>query len=144
MSHVQTSDERPGVPPGPGDPTDKDIGDAFSAAFNGEPTSGMDPYVRLVSPAVEDDSREARGLGGVTPGSSRAQVFDPNDIERREYRLLARALTNDDDVTDQLAAMTLVQLVKLLRAAGVSVPGFAETPNTPDPGSGDVQGRHRP
>ena len=119
MSHEQAVAERPSVPPGPGDPTDEDIGDAFSAAFNGEPTSGMDPYVRLVPPA----------------GESRAQVFDPHDIERREYRLLARALTNDDDLTKHLAAMTLVQLVKFLRAARASVSrGSRRRRTLPTPG----------
>ena len=58
-------------------------------------------------------------------------MFDPWDIERREYRLLARALTNGDPSTDHLAAMTLVQLVKFLRAAGVGVPDFPDTGRIP-------------
>ena len=140
MTREQAADDLRSVPIGPGDGTMAEIGDAFSAAFDGEPTGGRDPYVRLVPPAGGEATNEVHRPGRVTPGSSSHAMFDPHDIERREYRLLARALTNEDDVTEHRAAMTLVQLVKFLRAGGVSVPDFPETPNTPDPGPVPVEG----
>ena len=73
-------------------------------------------------------------------GSRVRAVFDPADIERQDYRLLARALTNDDLGTDHRAQMTLVQLVKFLRAAGVSVPDFPDTGKVPDPAVASASG----
>jgi hypothetical protein len=142
MTDEQAADQRRSAPSSPGDRTDVELGDPFSAAFDGEPTGGLDRYVRLVPPADDDVTGEVDGPDGVAPRSPRSTMFDPHDIERREYRLLARALTNEDDGTDHLAAMTLVQLVKFLRAAGVSVPQFPETPNTPDPGQGIPDSLH--
>ena len=139
MTDEQAANDRPPGPIETAENTQEALGDAFSAAFDGGPTHGMDPYVRLVPPADEDPTREVPAQDPETSGAARHTMFDPHDIERREYRLLARALTNDDDSTDHLAAMTLVQLVKFLRAAGVSMPRFPATPETPDPGP-EVEG----
>ena len=110
--------------------------DAFAAAFDGEPGAGLEPYVRLVPPdGAEVASERSSQDPPATPQPGSRVPFDPEDIERREYRLLARALTNGDPGTDHLAAMTLVQLVKFLRAAGVSVPDFPDTGGIPDPGA---------
>ncbi len=109
-----------------------ETGDAFADAFDGDSMAGIESYVRLVPSPDEDRITDLpRPRTMPTAGGT---MFDPHDIERREYRLLSRALTNGDDVTEHLGAMTLVQLVKFLRAAGVSVPGFPETPSAPDPG----------
>jgi len=86
--------------------------DAFAAAFDREPGAGLEPYVRLVPPdGAEVDSERSSQAPPATPQPGSRVPFDPEDIERREYRLLARALTNGDPGTDHLAAMTLVQLV---------------------------------
>ena len=110
--------------------------DAFAAAFDGEPGAGIEPYIRLVPPeGPESDAGDANP--GVDPSREPRVpvVFDPAAIHDQEYRLLARALTNDDLDTDHRAQMALVQLVKFLRAAGVSVPDFPDTASVPDPGT---------
>lgn len=114
--------------------TDGQTSDAFAAAFDAEPSHVAEPYVRLVPPPSEEMPVDGRSHPGTSDIHSQRRLFDPDDIGRPEYRLLERALTNDDHVTDHLAPMTLVQLVKFLRAAGVSVPDFPATSGVPDPG----------
>jgi len=115
---------------------------AFAVAFDGEQTDGLEPHVRLLPDASAADKEPEYPVASTPDVAPMAQpMFDPEDIERREYRLLARALTNLDLDTDHLAPMALVQLVKFLRAAGVSVPNFPATGDVADPGA-IVAGHH--
>jgi hypothetical protein len=113
--------------------------------FDGDSPGDIEPYVRLVPP----DGHEAAATGhaSLTPAtvaeSTLRAMFHPEDIESKDYRLLAMALTNEDADTHHLAAMTLVQLVKFLRAAGVSVPNFPETGPVADPGTVAID-EHQP
>ena len=66
--------------------------DGFAAAFDGAQTGDIASYVRLVPPR-EGDETQGEPSPAAVPGTSRHTLFDPEDIERLEYRLLARALT---------------------------------------------------
>jgi len=133
MTHGNGGQQRP--PRVPDAIGTRDGGDAFAAVFDGEAPGTIEPYVRLVPPPADGPTPGIPpNADQPLPSGPRGPVFDPADVEHREYRLLARALTNDDEVTEHLAAMTLVQLVKFLRAAGVSVPYFPDTGDTADPG----------
>jgi hypothetical protein len=96
---------------------------------------GLAASDRIVQGPESSDAGDATPDVEPSHGSRARVVFDPADIDHQEYRLLARALTNDDLDTGHRAQMALVQLVKFLRAAGVSVPDFPDTASIPDPGT---------
>jgi len=133
--HTEAHSRQPGTEPiDPAVETGK--ASAFAVAFDGEQTDGLEPHVRLLPDASAPDKEPLAPIASTTTsGPMTRPMFDPEDIERREYRLLARALTNLDLDTDHLAPMALVQLVKFLRAAGVSVPNFPATGDVADPAS---------
>ena len=71
MTREQVADEGRAVPGATDGRTGEGRGDAFSTAFDGEPTVGMDAYVRLVPPADDDPAGADGDPSGATPDAAR-------------------------------------------------------------------------